>query len=83
MHPIGMMRIRKEVIFLDNDRFRKLILMNFLSVSDFAKAVGISRNSVYDILAGRYYPRVNHYLKMCELLNVDPWTLRLYLPGDE
>ena len=63
------------------DKLRKhWIVPQYGSVSEFAKAIGISRNSMYDILNGKYYPRVKHYLKMCECLNIDPWLMQSFLP---
>ena len=78
-----MVNIRKCKAF-DQDARDKLlkhwIEPQYGSVSAFAAAIGISRNSMYDILNGKYYPRVKHYLKMCEYLNIDPWLMQTFLP---
>lgn len=63
----------------DNLR-KKWIEPKYGSVAEFASAIGISRNAMYDILNGKYYPRVKHYLKMCEYLGIDPWLMQTFLP---
>lgn len=77
------MNIRRSKILNQEcrDRLRKnWIEPQYGSVASFAKAVKISKNAMYDILNGKYYPRVKHYLKMCECLNVDPWLMQTFLP---
>lgn len=65
---------------MQRDKLRKKIEGYYGSVAEFAKEVGISRNSMYDILNGKYYPRVKHYLVMCECLHIDPWLMQTFLP---
>lgn len=73
---------RNKLIDQDSrDKLRKhWIEPQYGSVAEFAKVVGISRNAMYDILNGKYYPRVKHYLRMCEYLNIDPWLMQTFLP---
>lgn len=73
---------RSKLIDQDSrDKLRKnWIEPQYGSVSEFAKAIGISKNAMYDILNGKYYPRVKHYLRMCEYLNIDPWLMQTFLP---
>jgi transcriptional regulator with XRE-family HTH domain len=61
--------------FFKHSVLRSLIHKKKISYTDFAKLLGVNKSTVTHWLNGSKCPNLEHFYKMCKILEVDPSVL--------